>query len=110
MNSEINPSEDVSHRLSHCHTLPVTLMRVIKTVSHLSHAPRFGAKTRRGRCQSPPIPGRTRCRLHGGLSPGAPRGVRNGNYRRGDWTLEAQQERKWIRGLLRSVLKPGTPR
>src|SRR4051794_2744185 len=32
---------------------------------------------------------RKRCRLHGGLSPGAPRGSRNGNYRRWDWTAEA---------------------
>jgi HEAT repeat protein len=30
-------------------------------------------------CQSPPVQGRRRCRLHGGLSPGAPRGSRNGN-------------------------------
>ena len=30
-----------------------------------------------------------RCRLHGGLSPGAPRGLTNGNYKTGDWTSEA---------------------
>ena len=41
-----------------------------------------GAKTRAGAaCQSPPVAGRKRCRLHGGLSPGAPRGSRNGNWR-----------------------------
>ena len=40
--------------------------------------------------------GRKRCRLHGGLSPGAPRGSRNGNYRRGDWT-KAIEERRWLR-------------
>jgi hypothetical protein len=52
---------------------------------------------------------RKRCRLHGGLSPGAPRGSRNGNYVRGDWTNEVRQERKWVRELLRSVLELETP-
>ena len=33
------------------------------------------------------IHGRTRCRLHGGLSPGAPRGPKNGNFKNGDWTF-----------------------
>ena len=34
-------------------------------------AQRCGAKTRRGTaCQKPPIQGKTRCRLHGGLSTG----------------------------------------
>ena len=37
-------------------------------------------------CQRPPVRGRKRCRLHGGLSPGAPRGPKNGNYKTGDWT------------------------
>jgi hypothetical protein len=79
-------------------------------LSHLSHAARCGAKTRTGTlCESPPVQGRKRCRLHGGLSPGAPRGSRNGNYVRGDWTTEMRQERKWIRDLLRSVLKLETP-
>jgi hypothetical protein len=62
-----------------------------------------GAKTRAGTaCQSPPVPGRRRCRLHGGLSPGAPRGSRNGNYRRGDWTTEAIEERRWLRSLVQA--------
>ena len=79
-------------------------------LSHLSHAPRCGAKARTGTpCQRPPVQGRKRCRLHGGLSPGAPRGSRNGNYVRGDWTNEVRQERKWVRELLRSVLKLENP-
>ena len=79
-------------------------------LSHPSHAPRCGAKTRTGTpCQRPPVQGRKRCRQHGGLSPGAPRGSRNGNYGRGDWTTEMRQERKWVRELLRSVLKLETP-
>ena len=32
-----------------------------------------------------------------------------GNYRQGDWTIEAQEERKWVRELVRSVLKVETP-
>ncbi len=65
-----------------------------------------GAKTRAGTpCQSPPVAGRKRCRLHGGLSPGAPRGSRNGNYRRGDWTTEAIEERRWLRSFVRNFAK-----
>jgi glucans biosynthesis protein len=63
-----------------------------------------GAKTRAGTaCQSLLVPGRKRCRLHGGLSPGAPRGSRN--YRRGDWTTEAIEERRWPRSLVRNFAK-----
>ncbi|WP_420497027.1 HGGxSTG domain-containing protein [Sneathiella sedimenti] len=29
-----------------------------------------------------------RCRMHGGTSLGAPKGLRNGNYRHGYWTAE----------------------
>jgi|26BtaG_2_1085354.scaffolds.fasta_scaffold09862_2 uncharacterized protein YjcR len=37
-----------------------------------------GAKTRSGKpCQNRPINGKKRCRLHGGLSPGAPKGNKN---------------------------------
>jgi hypothetical protein len=38
--------------------------------------------------------------LHGGLSPGAPRGSKNGNFKHGDWTADAIQERGWLRSLL----------
>src|SRR3981081_1321085 len=64
----------------------------------LRRAPRCGALTRAGTaCQSPAVRGRRRCRLHGGLSPGAPKGSRNGNYTNGEWTTEAIEERKWLR-------------
>lgn len=37
-----------------------------------------GAKTRSGKpCNNKPIAGKKRCRLHGGLSPGAPKGNKN---------------------------------
>jgi hypothetical protein len=77
-------------------------------LTHLFHAPRCGARTRAGTpCRSPAIRGRKRCRLHGGLSPGAPRGSQNGNYKNGEWTAEAIEERKWLRDLVRSFGKPG---
>ncbi|MGA7450467.1 MAG: HGGxSTG domain-containing protein, partial [Rhodoplanes sp.] len=69
-------------------------------LKNLHSAQRCGAKNRAGgACQCPAMRGRQRCRLHGGLSPGAPRGPRNGNYRSGEWTIEAAQERKWLREL-----------
>ena len=70
-------------------------------------APRCGARTRAGTpCERPALHGRTRCRLHGGLSPGAPRGPKNGNYRNGSWTLEALEERRWLRSLVNTFAKP----
>ena len=64
---------------------------------------RCGALTRAGTaCQRPTIRGRRRCRLHGGLSPGAPRGTENGNFRNGNWTVEAIEERRWLRSLVKA--------
>jgi hypothetical protein len=46
-------------------------------LANLRAAPRCGAKTRAGgACQCPAIRDRKRCRLHGGRSPGAPKGAR----------------------------------
>ena len=60
-----------------------------RRLRNLRQAPRCGARTRAGAaCQRPAIHGRSRCRLHGGLSPGAPRGTKNGNFRNGNWTGE----------------------
>jgi hypothetical protein len=53
--------------------------------------------------------GRKRCRLHGGLSPGAPQGVRNGNYKNGHWTIEAIAERRWLRSLVKEFATKGSP-
>jgi hypothetical protein len=73
---------------------------------HSDTAPRCGARTRAGKsCRRPPIRGRKRCRLHGGLSPGAPHGLKNGNFKNGDWTAEAIEERKWLRSLVRSFAR-----
>ena len=51
------------------------------------------------------IGGRKRCRLHGGLSPGAPLGARNGAWRHGGATNEAKAQRKAVRALLREARK-----
>ena len=74
-------------------------------LSHLSHAPCCGAKTKEGPCLRRPVHGRKRCRLHGGLSPGAPRGSQNGKYKNGEWTAEAIEERRWLRSLVRDFAK-----
>ncbi len=66
-------------------------------------SPRCGAKTRSGRpCEGPAMPN-GRCRMHGGSSPGAPKGKANGNYRHGGFTCEAIAERRFLADLLREV-------
>ena len=74
-------------------------------LANLRAAVRCGAKTRAGSpCQCPAMKGRMRCRLHGGLSPGAPRGAANGRFKDGHWTREAVEERRFIRSLLKGTL------
>jgi hypothetical protein len=46
---------------------------------------------------------RVRCHLHGGRSPGAPKGERNGRWRGGFHTPEAQAERRRLRELIREM-------
>jgi hypothetical protein len=66
-NFEINPMKEDETRLG-----------------NIPRAAKCGARTRAGTpCQRLAIHGRKRCRLHGGLSPGAPRGAKNGNFRNG---------------------------
>ena len=78
-------------------------------LKNLQHAPRCGAKTRAGTpCQCPSLRQRKRCRIHGGLSTGAPRGDRNGNFKEGDWTGEAIEERRRLRSLVKTFGKPET--
>jgi hypothetical protein len=48
-----------------------------------------------------------KCRIHGGLSPGAPRGAANGRFKDGYWTREAVEERRFIRTLLQATLDLG---
>jgi hypothetical protein len=75
-------------------------------LSNMRGARRCGAKTRAGGpCRCPAVRGRTRCRIHGGMSPGAPRGERNGNFEHGFWTCEAVQERRWAKKMVRLYAK-----
>jgi hypothetical protein len=48
-----------------------------------------------------------KCRIHGGASPGAPRGAANGRFQGGYWTREAVEERKFIRSLLKPIQNLG---
>ncbi len=62
---------------------------------------RCGAKTRRtGKpCQCPAMPN-GKCRIHGGKSPGSPKGTAATNYRNGRWTQEAIAERRELSALM----------
>ena len=69
---------------------------------HLS--PRCGAKTKTkmGRpCQSPAMTN-GRCRMHGGKSPGAPKGNRNG-WKHGYWSAEAIADRRALNALIKEA-------
>lgn len=44
-----------------------------------------------------------RCRMHGGPSPGAPKGKRNGNYRSGRFTNEAIEGRRTLNVLIKML-------
>jgi hypothetical protein len=61
----------------------------------LAHAsPRCGARTRAGTaCKAPAMPA-GRCRMHGGASPGAPRGERHGMWRHGLRSIEMIEHRR----------------
>ncbi len=69
----------------------------------LAH-PRCGAHARTtGKpCRCPSM-ANGRCKLHGGKSPGAPRGAKNGNFRHGQRTQETLERRREIRELLGSL-------
>ncbi|WP_352547190.1 HGGxSTG domain-containing protein [Mesorhizobium australicum] len=65
-------------------------------------SPRCGAKTRSAHpCKSPAMPN-GRCRLHGGKSPGAPRGNSNA-LKHGRYSAEAMAERRRFRDLLAEI-------
>jgi ABC-type amino acid transport substrate-binding protein len=68
-----------------------------KLPMHLSR--RCGARTRSGsRCRSAAMPN-GRCRMHGGMSPGAPKGNKNA-FKHGHYTAEAIATRREIAKLL----------
>jgi hypothetical protein len=69
---------------------------------HMHLSPRCGTQTRSGsQCQSPAMTN-GRCRMHGGMSPGAPRGNKNA-LRHGRYTADAIARRQEIAGLIRAM-------
>ena len=76
-------------------------------ITEANDTARCGAKSRLGGpCRRRAMPN-GKCRIHGGLSPGAPRGSANGRFKDGYWTREAVEERKFIRSLLKADLNMG---
>jgi hypothetical protein len=53
-------------------------------------------------CQAPAMPN-GRCRIHGGLSPGAPKGKGNGMWRHGRYSKEHLEMRRAMRELIREA-------
>jgi len=41
--------------------------------------------------------------MHGGASPGAPKGERNGSYKHGQFTTEAIESRRVLNALIREL-------
>ena len=75
-------------------------------LSQANDTARCGARTRSGApCRCPAMPN-GKCRIHGGASPGAPRGAANGRYVHGYWTCEAVEERRFVRLLLKIPFNP----
>lgn len=67
--------------------------------------PRCGARNRQGNpCQCPAMRGKRRCRIHGGKSPGPPKGNRNA-WKHGIYSAEAKQERRAILDEIREMKK-----
>jgi hypothetical protein len=79
-------------------------------------APRCTATSKRtgNPCQAPAVRGWSVCRFHGARG-GGPKGERNGMYRHGLYTAEAQEDRRLVNELIRrcramiSVDGKGTP-
>jgi hypothetical protein len=93
-------SEPLRNRLPPFHRPPRPNTMPGKLPMHLS--PRCGARTRsKTLCQAPAMPN-GRCRMHGGKSPGAPRGNQNA-FRHGRYSAEAISRRRSIAALLRNI-------
>jgi hypothetical protein len=68
----------------------------------MHRSPRCGAQMRSGKpCRSPAM-ANGRCRMHGGKSPGAPRGNRNA-FKHGRYSAEAIATRREIATLVRAM-------
>ena len=74
-------------------------------INSLRHALRCSARSRRSgmQCKGPAVQGKRVCRMHGGKSPGAPPGERNGRYKNGKRTKAAIEARRVTRDLVRDI-------
>ena len=70
----------------------------------MQKAPRCGVRTRSGKpCQSPGMPN-GRCRMHGGPSPGAPKGNQNA-FKHGRYSANSIQQRRQVAALIKGMRK-----
>ena len=69
------------------------------------------AKTRAGTpCKNHPLKGKTRCKLHGGMSTGAKtkegrESISLANFKSGQYTKEAKEQRKMLSDFIRACRK-----
>jgi glucans biosynthesis protein len=81
---------------------PMRQADIARRLANLANAPRCGARTRGGQpCRQAAVRGRSRCRMHGGAKgSGGPRADRNGNFKHGLHTKEADAIRNvvWAKG------------
>jgi hypothetical protein len=82
---------------------PVNRMAWRTTLPLAQAAVRCGARNRAGNsCRSPAMEN-GRCRLHGGASPGAPRGEGNGMWRHGLRSIEVIERRRKMTAEMRRI-------
>jgi hypothetical protein len=76
----------------------------MKRTYSFQKAPRCNAMSKRTHnpCQAPAVRGWSVCRFHG-AGGGAPKGKANGAYKHGQHTVEAVEDRRQIRELIRLV-------
>jgi glucans biosynthesis protein len=75
--------------------------------TELPHRQLCGVWTKAGtRCRKMVVPGRARCRSHGGAA-GAPFGPRNGNWKTGEYSQAAKLEVREANAELRRLYKMG---
>jgi glucans biosynthesis protein len=76
--------------------------------SRLNEAPRCRARSKRSgkQCRAPAVRGKHVCRMHGGArGSGAPRGMRNGNFKTGTSTKEGLGLMRHLNFLARALRK-----
>lgn len=75
----------------------------MQNIKKAHQAPRCGARTRKGKpCQSPAIRGRKRCRMHGGKSPGPPKGSKNA-WKHGRQSAEYMGQKRQARAITKRL-------